>query len=101
MSKDATEHAPLVLVAPARAIGSRFCQPLVEEFERRGWHARALARRGFERDRPSARRRVDWTFADEIEDIAGAVATARTEDSERPVLLLGHSLGAQLVRDTS
>ncbi len=85
---------PIVLVAPAMAVGSR---PLVEEFERRGWPARALGRRGFERDQPRASRSEDWTYRDEIDDIAQAVASARAEDPDRPVVLLGHSLGGQLV----
>ncbi|WP_082748657.1 alpha/beta fold hydrolase [Nocardioides jensenii] len=89
--------APLVLIAPAMAIGSGYYRPLVQEFEARGWSARALPRRGFEaNDRPASRDH-DWSYADEIEVIAEAVAAARAEDSDRPVLLLGHSLGGQLV----
>ncbi|WP_312870859.1 alpha/beta fold hydrolase [Gordonia asplenii] len=90
------DAAPTVLIAPAMAIGSGYYRPLVEEFERRGWQARALRRRGFERDRPRASRDVDWSYADEIADIAAAVSTARAS-SEGPVILLGHSLGGQLV----
>lgn len=88
--------APLVLIAPAMAIGSGYYGPLVEEFQRHGWQARALGRRGFERGRPRAGRDVDWTYHDEIVDVAGAVAAARQEHPQRPVLLLGHSLGGQL-----
>lgn len=88
---------PILLVAPAMAIGSRYYRPLVEEFERRGWAARALGRRGFEREGPRASRSADWSYADEIEDIATAVADARDEDPERPVIVLGHSLGGQLL----
>lgn len=89
--------APIVLIAPAMAIGSRYYRSLVEEFEHRGWSARALGRRGFEPDEPVAGRGVDWSYDDEIEDIAVAVAKARADDPERPVLLLGHSLGGQLI----
>lgn len=42
--------APVVLIAPAMAIGSGYYRPLVEELESRGWEARALPRRGFESD---------------------------------------------------
>ncbi|MFD0520689.1 alpha/beta fold hydrolase [Paractinoplanes durhamensis] len=55
-----------------------------------------MPRRGFERGLPRASRQHDWSYADEIDDIAEAVVQARTEDRDRPVLLLGHSLGAQL-----
>jgi predicted alpha/beta hydrolase len=88
---------PVVLIAPAMAIGSHYYRPLVEEFARRGWEARALGRRGFERGAARASRRSDWTYRDEIDDIAVAVAAARSEDPDRPVLVLGHSLGGQLV----
>lgn len=89
--------APIVLISPAMAIGSGYYRPLVAEFERHGWQARALHRRGFERGEPRAGRREDWAYRDEIDDIAQAVAAARAQAPARPVLLLGHSLGGQLV----
>lgn len=79
------------------AIGSGYYRRLVEEFESRGWAARALTRRGFETDDRPASREHDWSYADEIDDIEEAVVAARAEDPHRPVLLLGHSLGGQLV----
>ncbi|MGW3313527.1 alpha/beta fold hydrolase [Streptomyces sp. NPDC001073] len=88
---------PIVLVSPAMAIGSGYYRPLVAEFERHGWKARALRRRGFERGEPQASRRENWAYRNEIDDIAQAVAAARAESPARPVLLLGHSLGGQLV----
>jgi predicted alpha/beta hydrolase len=87
---------PHVLVSPAMAVPSRFYRPLVAAFEDVGWTARALGRRGFEPDGPVASRRADWSYADEIDDLAAAVRAARAEQPDRPVLLLGHSLGAQL-----
>lgn len=87
---------PIVLVSPAMAVPSRFYRPLVSAFEDIGWSARALGRRGFEPDTPVASRAADWSYADEIADLAEAVAAARREDAGRPVLVLGHSLGAQL-----
>jgi predicted alpha/beta hydrolase len=77
-------------------IGSRYYRPLVEAFAQIGWHAEALTRRGFEDTAVTASRRLDWSYQDEIDDIARAVAVARLERPGRPVLLLGHSLGGQL-----
>ena len=88
---------PIVLVAPAMAIGSGYYRPLLEELRHRGWEATALTRRGFEPGLPRASRTEDWSYADEIDDVAQAVAAARAERPDRPVLLLGHSLGGQLV----
>jgi len=87
---------PIVLISSAMAVSSRFYAPLVDAFVERGWDAAALPRRGFEPGFPVASRDVDWSYDDEISDIADAVAKARAEDPARPVILLGHSLGAQL-----
>jgi predicted alpha/beta hydrolase len=87
---------PIVLISTAMAVSSRFYAPLVDAFAERGWEAEALPRRGFERGLPVASRGVDWGYDDEISDIADAVAKARADHPERPVILLGHSLGAQL-----
>lgn len=78
------------------AVPSGFYRPLVAELESRGWQARALPTRGFERGEPVASRSADWSYDDEIRAIAAAVAVARAERPERPVIVLGHSLGAQL-----
>lgn len=78
------------------AVPSGFYRPLVAAFEKRGWSARTLPTRGFERGKPVASRGHNWSFAEEIQAISDAVAAARAEDADRPVILLGHSLGAQL-----
>ncbi|MEO6472771.1 MAG: alpha/beta fold hydrolase [Aeromicrobium sp.] len=87
---------PIVLISAAMAVPSGFYRPLVESFAERGWQAQALPTRGFEREEPTASRSHDWSYDDEISAIANAVAKARADDPERPVILLGHSLGSQL-----
>jgi predicted alpha/beta hydrolase len=79
------------------AIGSNFYQPLVQALEIRGWHARTLPRRGFERDGERASRSHDWSYADEIGELAKAVEITRAQTPDSPVIVLGHSLGGQLV----
>lgn len=80
------------------AIGSHFYEPLVAEFARHGWEAHAIRRRGSERgEPPRADRRHDWSYQDEIDDIEDAITCARRDHPEQPILLLGHSLGGQLV----
>lgn len=90
-------NAPVVLISPAMGIGSWFYKPLVAAFEEIGWTAVALTRRGFEDRKVTASRRLDWSYQDEIDDITAAVRSARETFPGRPVLLLGHSLGGQLV----
>lgn len=87
---------PIVLINPAMAIGSRYYEPLVASFGRHGWEARALPRRGFEDDLPTASRSADWSYADEIADLDEAIRAARAESPDRPVVVLGHSLGGQI-----
>jgi predicted alpha/beta hydrolase len=88
--------APLVLIAAAMAVPSAFYKPLVAEFADRGWEARALPTHGFERGEPIASRSNDWSYADEMTAIADEIAKARADEPDRPVILLGHSLGAQI-----
>lgn len=88
--------APLVLICAAMAVPSGFYRTVVTAFEDRGWEAQALPHRGFERGQPIASRRHDWSYGDEMAAIADAVAKARTDRPDRPVILMGHSLGSQI-----
>ncbi|MCW2749891.1 MAG: hydrolase [Aeromicrobium sp.] len=88
--------APLVLISAAMAVPSGFYRPVVEAFEEHGWEARALPTHGFERGEPIASRQHDWSYADEMAAIADAIAKARAEEPDRPVILIGHSLGSQI-----
>ncbi|AXT84983.1 hydrolase [Aeromicrobium sp. A1-2] len=88
--------APLVLISAAMAVPSGFYRTLVADFHDRGWDAKALPNRGFERGEPIASRSYDWSYADEMAAIAAEVALARAEQPDRPVILLGHSLGSQI-----
>jgi len=89
-------NTPVVIVSAAMAVHSGFYKPLVAAFAERGWEARVQPTRGFERDEPSASRSHDWSYATEAQGIADLVAKARAEQPDRPVILLGHSLGSQL-----
>ena len=78
------------------AVPSTFYRPVVTAFEAHGWDAQALPHTGFERGDPAASRANDWSYADEMTRVADAVAKARAEAPDRPVILLGHSLGSQI-----
>src|SRR5690606_13057038 len=81
---------PFVAISPAMAVPSRLYAPLVAAFESHGWDAVALPRRGFEKGLPVASREHDWGYVEEMADIADAVAKARADDPQRPVIVLGH-----------
>ncbi|MBF6212804.1 hypothetical protein IU433_20390 [Nocardia puris] len=75
------DNSPIVLIAPAMAIGSRFYKPLVTAFTERGWSARALPCAVSSSGNPASREH-DWTYRDEIDVIADAVTKARAEVPE-------------------
>ncbi|MET4164050.1 MULTISPECIES: alpha/beta fold hydrolase [Gordonia] len=85
-----------VLVAPAMGVPARVYRRLTEALTRTGFDARIVPRRGIEEGSDPPSRRSDWSYADEAADLADAVAAARADDTETRVLVLGHSLGAQL-----
>lgn len=77
-------------------IAARFYRPLADALHTAGFGSGVVPRRGVEpgADPPSAER--DWSYADEAADLSAAIRAARG-DGAGPVLVLGHSLGAQLV----
>ncbi|MGC5259072.1 alpha/beta fold hydrolase [Gordonia sp. DT218] len=93
MNHDTT---PNVLISPAMAVPSRYYQPLVDAFARHGWFATTVPRRGIDAGSGAPSRDEDWSYADEADDLAVAVRRARAETPDAPVMILGHSLGAQL-----
>jgi predicted alpha/beta hydrolase len=88
--------APSVLISPAMAVPSRYYRPLVECLTDVAGCVDTVSRRGIGDGSRRASRGNDWSYADEADDLAAAVVRARTERPERPVLVLGHSLGAHL-----
>lgn len=78
------------------SVPSGFYRRLAEHVESHGWHASLVPTRGFDRGSPRASRSEDWSYASEAQAIADHVAAARRERPDAPVILLGHSLGAQL-----
>ncbi len=87
---------PTVLISPAMAVPGRFYRPLVEAFELHGWTTTIAGRRGIETDTARPSRANDWSYDDEADDLADAIARVRDDDPTRPVVVVGHSLGAQL-----
>ncbi|OUC78756.1 alpha/beta fold hydrolase [Gordonia lacunae] len=85
-----------VLVAPAMGVPARVYRRLTEALTTSGFDVEIVPRRGIEEGSEPPSRRSDWSYADEAADLADAVAAARADDTETRVLVVGHSLGAQL-----
>ncbi|WP_249145734.1 alpha/beta fold hydrolase [Gordonia sp. SCSIO 19800] len=90
-----TRHTT-VLISPAMGVPARVYRRLTEALSRAGFDVAIVPRRGIEDGSETPSRRSDWSYADEADDLADAVTAARTETPETRVLVLGHSLGAQL-----
>ncbi|GAC70306.1 serine aminopeptidase domain-containing protein [Gordonia soli] len=86
---------PTVLVSPAMAVPARVYRHLVAAFADVGWSAEVVARRGIDDGSDAPSRRNDWSYADESADLAAAVRRVRA-DRSGSVIVVGHSLGAQL-----
>ncbi|GAA1482910.1 hypothetical protein GCM10009624_33500 [Gordonia sinesedis] len=84
------------------AVAARHYRVLAEALREAGFEAIVVPRRGFA-DGPEPDSGVnapgpgtDWGYADEATDLADAVGRARERNPVGDVLVLGHSLGAQL-----
>ncbi|MBD1322283.1 alpha/beta hydrolase [Gordonia hankookensis] len=92
-----THHtSPTVLISPAMAVPSRYYRPVVDAFARREWFAATIPRRGLDPGTDAPSRSEDWSYADEADDLSAAVRRVRAQTPGAPVMILGHSLGAQL-----
>ncbi|MFE0747937.1 alpha/beta fold hydrolase [Gordonia sp. NPDC058843] len=85
-----------VLVSPAMGVPARVYRRLTEVLTTRGFDVRVVPRRGFDEGGVAPSRRTDWSYADEAADLADGVAAARAATPGTGVLVIGHSLGAQL-----
>ncbi|MCR5976483.1 hypothetical protein GDN83_01695 [Gordonia jinghuaiqii] len=100
-----------VLISPAMGVPARVYRRLIDALGAQGFDAVVVARRGIEEGSVPPSRTTDWGYADEAADLADAVARSRadaahtetthtetthTETTRTWVLVIGHSLGAQL-----
>lgn len=90
------ENAPHVVVSPAMGVRARFYRPLIDALVEHGWTASVAPRRGIESGDVGPARRRDWSYVDEAHDLGRKVADCRALHPDRPILVLGHSMGAQL-----
>ena len=94
------ERQGTALISPAMGVPARVYRRLSEALAsgasaQSGFEVGVVARRGVEGGSPRPARAVDWSYEDEADDLAEAIAAARARTGG-PVLVIGHSLGAQL-----
>jgi predicted alpha/beta hydrolase len=92
----ATPRATMVLL-PALGTGARYYQPFAQALAARGFNVLAPELPGTGDSRPRPSRSVDFGYRDLVERyLPGLVAAARQRAAVGPVVLAGHSLGAQV-----
>ncbi|MGQ0800468.1 MAG: alpha/beta hydrolase family protein [Pseudomarimonas sp.] len=93
----ARPDAPCVLVFPALGTPARPYQRLALALQTRGIHALLLDWRGMASSSVRAKRGVDWSYLDLVDEEATAmIALARRELPSSELHGLGHSLGGQV-----
>ncbi|MBM7278908.1 alpha/beta fold hydrolase [Gordonia rubripertincta] len=97
MTQTGTIRPTTVLISPAMSVPARVYRRLVEALTGYGLEVRVVPRRGVEEGAVPPSRTADWSYEDEAADLADAIAAARAEIPGARVLVVGHSLGAQLV----
>ncbi|MCR8897095.1 alpha/beta fold hydrolase [Gordonia sp. GONU] len=96
MTQTGTAAPTTVLISPAMAVPSRVYRRLAEALAGHGLDVRVVARRGVEEGSAPPSRTADWSYEDEAADLADAIAGARADVPGTRVVVIGHSLGAQL-----
>ena len=97
MTQTSTARPTTVLIAPAMSVPARVYRRLEQALTESGFDARVIARRGVEEGSTPPSRTADWSYEDEAADLADAIAGARADVAGTRVVVIGHSLGAQLI----
>ena len=86
-----------IVMLPALGVRAGYYEPLAEALYELGHHVYLAEQRGHGESALTPSRKVNYGFREMLEqDIATVVAAARENAPNRPVYLLGHSLGGHL-----
>jgi len=89
-----TEPGPTVAILGALGTPATFYARLADELAGRGWAAAVVEQRGLGESSLRPSRERTWDFTDVLEaDLPAALGWIRKQTPDRPLLVLGHSLG--------
>ncbi|MEO1409796.1 MAG: alpha/beta fold hydrolase [Bacteroidota bacterium] len=93
----ASASAPLLLLFPAMGVEASYYQPFAEHLAQRDWIVVTADLRGLGQSSVRPRRGVDFGYETMLElDYRGIFAAIERQFSQRPLYVMGHSLGGQL-----
>ncbi|MEO9330136.1 alpha/beta fold hydrolase [Gordonia aurantiaca] len=95
MDHASENRTPTAVISPAMGVPARVYRRFSEALTDDGFDVRLVPRRGLEEGSPPPSRGTDWSYEDEADDLAASVAESRAATGG-PVVVIGHSLGAQL-----
>ncbi|MDN5745817.1 MAG: alpha/beta fold hydrolase [Nocardioidaceae bacterium] len=87
-------EGPVIVILGALSTPAPFYQRLTTEIGARGWPVAVVEQRGLGASALRPSHDVDWSFADVLHtDLPAALGWVREQAPDRPLVLLGHSLG--------
>jgi predicted alpha/beta hydrolase len=88
--------APAVVIWPAMGVPARFYRPFAEQLVRGGTAVHVVDLRGTGASSPRAGRSSRYGYAELVGDVGAVHDWLGPRTAGRPMLLLGHSLGAHV-----
>lgn len=91
-----------ILLMPALGVAARFYDPLAASLQAAGVPVLVMEQRGHGDSGLRPSRQVDFGYREALnEDIPAMIAFLRQQDSQRPIVLMGHSLGGHYAAITA
>ncbi|MEV4623809.1 alpha/beta fold hydrolase [Asanoa sp. NPDC049573] len=90
-----SETASVAVILPAMGAAGRFYRPLAESLGAAGFAVVVADLRGTGGSTPTPSRASGYGYADLADDVGAVVDALKADYADRPVVLVGHSLGGQ------
>lgn len=91
-----------IILMPALGVAARFYDPLAASLQAAGVPVLVMEQRGHGDSSLRPSRQVDFGYREALnEDLPAMIAFLRQQDSQRPIVLMGHSLGGHYAAITA